>query len=76
MGLFGETNLSLEWSTRRRIMEDRIIMEASVFIDGTTYTVRSDMPSKDDVKTIKNKVRKLIINNLENNEKDSISSAK
>ncbi len=50
--------------------------EASFSIDGTTYIVRSIMPSKDDVKVIKNKVRKLILNNLENNEKDSISSAK
>ncbi|HOE15728.1 MAG TPA: hypothetical protein PLH82_03735 [Candidatus Paceibacterota bacterium] len=47
-------------------MDECLIYETSTVINGTTYIVRSIIPSKDDIKVIKNKIKKLILNNLEN----------
>ena len=49
-------------------MDECLIYETSTVINGTTYIVRSIIPSKDDIKVIKNKIKKLILNNLENKE--------
>lgn len=46
-------------------MEDKIVIETIKIIDGTTYIIRSLMPSKKDVKVIKDKVKKMVLNNVE-----------
>jgi len=48
-------------------MDKNEVIESSIEIDGTTYIVSSIKPSKSDIKVIKNKVKKLILNNIDNN---------
>jgi hypothetical protein len=56
-------------------MDECLIYETSTVINGTTYIVRSIIPSKDDIKVIKNKIKKLILNNLESKENKQKTSA-
>ena len=52
-------------------MEQHTVVETKEVIDGTTYIVKSVMPNKDDIKKIKNKIKKLILSNLKDIEKDT-----
>ena len=47
-------------------MDKIITIETTQVIDGTTYIVRSQLPNSEYVKSLKNKIKKLILNNLKN----------